>query len=175
MTDISKGYAAALFMLGKENGCVKEYADGLDAVKAALEENHDYVGILRSPAIPKSERLSLLDEALSGFSDELIAFMKLLCEHGHIGEFEDCVTDYNELVRVFENRTVATVYYAHPLSDAQKGKLVEKLCKVCGKAVDAVYVEDKSLIGGIKVRLDDKLLDGSLAGRLKNASGVMSE
>jgi len=175
MTDISKGYATALFMLGRENNRVAEYAEGLDAIKVAIEANPDYVGILSSPTIPKSERISLVDEALSGCSDELVAFIKLLCEHGHLNEFDDCVADYNELVRIFENRTVATVYYAHPLTDAQKQKLVEKLSAVCGKDVDAVYVEDKSLIGGIKVRMDDKLLDGSLAGRLENASGVMSE
>lgn len=175
MTDISKGYATALFMLGRENGQISEYADELNAVQNALESNPEYIGILRSPAIPKSERLSLIDEALSGCSSELIAFVKLLCEHGHINSFADCVTDYHELVRIFENRTVATVYYAHPLTDDQKTKLVEKLTQVSGKVVDAVYVEDKSLIGGIKVRMDDKLLDGSIAGRLKNASGVISE
>ena len=175
MTDISKGYATALFMLGREKGCVADYAEGLDVIRSAFEDNLDYIGILRSPALPKSERLALIDEALAGFSDELVAFVKLLCEHGHMSAFEECVADYKELVRIFENRTVATVYYAHPLSDAQKEKLVEKLSQVCGKAVDAVYVEDKSLIGGIKVRMDDKLLDGSLSGRLKNANGVMSE
>ncbi len=175
MTDISKGYATALFMLGRENNCVKEFDVGLDAIKNAFELSPEYIGILRSPAIPKSERLALIDEALAGFSYELIAFVKLLCEHGHINQFDDCVADYKELVRIFENRTIATVYYAYPLTDAQKEKLVEKLSRVSGKAVDAVYVEDKSLIGGIKVRLDDQLLDGSLSGRLENASGVMSE
>ena len=50
-----------------------------------------------------------------------------------------------------------------------------KLMKVSGKTVDAHYVEDKSLIGGIKVVLDDKLLDGSVSGKLSKIKGVIGK
>ena len=79
------------------------------------------------------------------------------------------------LAREAENRARATVYFVEPLNEEQKSALIEKLEKVSGKTVDARYVEDKSLIGGIKVVLDDKVLDGSISGKLSKIKGVIGK
>ena len=176
MTEISKEYAVALFMLAAEKGLVKEYSSQLSSIKALAQENPDYVNILESPAIPLSERLALIDAAFSeGYHEYIVSFIKLLCENRHIRGLCACIDEFTELARIAENRVVATVYYVEPLTKAQKEKLLIKLSKISGKKVDAVYVEDKSLIGGIKIKLEDKLLDGSLSGRLNKVKGVISE
>ena len=61
-----------------------------------------------------------------------------------------------------------------PLSDEQKKALCAKLAKMCSKQIDARYVEDKSLIGGIRVEVDGKTLDGSIEKRLQKVKGVMN-
>ncbi len=176
MTEISKEYAVALFMLAAEKDLVKEYSSQLNSIKALAEENPDYINVLESPAIPLSERLALVDAAFSdGYYEYIVSFIKLLCENRHIRSLCDCIDEFIEIARIAQNRVVATVYYVEPLTKAQKEKLVAKLSKISGKKVDAVYVEDKSLIGGIKIKLDDKLLDGSLSGRLNKVKGVISE
>ncbi len=175
MADISKEYAAALFMLAAENGFVNEYRIQLTEIKKAAEENPDYVDILESPAIPLSERLGLIDGAFSDKQEYIVSFLKLLCENRHIRKLCDCIDEFTELARIAQNRAVATVYYASELTKEQKAKLVAKLSAMSGKKVEAVYVEDTSLIGGIKIKLDDKLLDGSLSGRLNKVKGVMSK
>lgn len=176
MTEISKEYAVALFMLAAENGLVNEYSAQLNDIKELAKENPDYVNILESPAIPLSERLALVDAAFSeGYYEYIVSFIKLLCENRHIRSLCACIDEFIELARVAQNCVVATVYYVEPLTKAQKDKLILKLSKISGKKVEAVYVEDKSLIGGIKIQLDDKLLDGSLSGRLNKVKGVISE
>lgn len=176
MTQTNKEYASALFMLGVENGAVDEYESHLESIRDIFEKTTDYIKVLESPAIPLSERLSLIDEAFEKNSPEyIVSFIKILCENGHIREICQCIDEFKELVRIYKNRTVATVYYVEPLTDEQKDALLKKLETVSGKNVETVYVKDENLIGGIKVQIDDKIFDGSIKNRLNKAKGVISE
>ena len=101
--------------------------------------------------------------------------VKLLCEKGHISELSEIIREYDGLEKL-ANRTVeARIYYVNELSEAQKTALVQKLEAVSGKKVCATYIEDTALIGGIRVEYDDKVIDGSLANRMKKIKGVISE
>jgi F-type H+-transporting ATPase subunit delta len=176
MTEISKEYAVALFMLAAENNILSEYKDQLKRIKDLLQDNPDYIDVLESPAIPLSERIELVDKAFSeGYHEYIVSFIKLLCENRHVKKLCSCINEFIELARSAQNCIVATVYYVEPLTKAQQEKLNAKLEKISGKNVEVVYVEDRSLIGGIKIKLDDKLLDGSLSGRLNKVKGVMSK
>ncbi len=175
MTQTAKEYASALFMLASENNCCGDYAKHLSQVKVLIEEAPEYVRLLESPAIPLSERLGAIDDAFGTMPEHIVSFIKILCENGRIVHILDCIDEYNELLKISENRTVATVYYVEPLSEEQKNALLNKLCAISGKIVEAVYIEDTSLIGGIKVLLDDKTIDGSIANRLNKAKGVISQ
>ena len=175
MTQTAKEYASALFMLASENGCCGEYAEHLKQIKALIEATPEYVRFLESPAIPLSERLGAIDEAFGSMPEHIVSFIKILCENGRIAHILDCITEYSELLKIAENRTTATIYYVEPLTEEQKAALLTKLCSASGKNVEAVYIQDTSLIGGIKVSLDDKTIDGSIANRLNKAKGVISQ
>jgi F-type H+-transporting ATPase subunit delta len=162
-------------MLASENGCCVEYAEHLNSIKTLIEESPEYIRFLESPAIPLSERVSAIDQAFGTMSEHVTSFVKILCENGRIAHLPDCITEYNELVKISENKAIATVYYVEPLTEEQKSALLSKLCAISGKTVEAVYIEDTSLIGGIKVLIDDKTIDGSIASRLNKAKGVISQ
>ena len=61
------------------------------------------------------------------------------------------------------------------MTEEQKTALIEKLQKISGKVIESEYIKDESLIGGIKVQIDDKIIDGSIKNRLNKAKGVISE
>ncbi len=175
MMETNKEYAEALFMLAAENNSLEEYSKHLACIRAVTEENPEYTEFLSSPAIPLSERLSAIDEAFAKEMPEyIVSFLKLLCENGRIRELCDSIDEFEFLIKNAMNRTTATVYSAVALSDAQKQALCEKLEKLCGKQIDAVYIEDKTLIGGIRVEVDGKTLDGSIERRLQKVKGVMN-
>ncbi len=176
MTQTIKEYANALFMIASENNCAEDFSKHLGIIDETVKENPEYLNFLESPAIPLSERLSAIDVAFGKSSPEyIVSFLKILVENGRIITLRECITEFNELLRLSANRIVAKVYYVEPLSDEQKKALTDKLGAVSGKTVDAVYIQDKSLIGGIKVVMDDKTIDGSIANRLKKAKGVISK
>ena len=175
MTQTNKEYATALFSLATENNSVDQYEKSLIEIGNIFKENPDYIKVLESPAIPLSERISFIDEAFGTvYTEYLISFIKVLCGNGHITEICSCIEAFCDLVRIYKNRTVATVYYVEPLTQEQKNALVEKLQKISGKVIEPEFIKDESLIGGIKVQIDDKIFDGTIKNRLNKAKGVIS-
>ena len=176
MTQTNKEYAEALFLLSREKDCINKYSEILSDIKNIIAENPDYLEFLSSPAVDLSERIGAITEAFSGICDEyLLNFLKLLCENGRIKELLSCIEEFEYLKTLAENKTTATVFYAYPLDEAQKQALRAKLENKVGKNIDFIFIEDKSLIGGIKVELDGKVIDGSAKHYLNKVKGVISQ
>jgi len=176
MKETNREYAEALFQLAAENNLADEYSSALSAVKTVIDENPDYLIFLDSPAIPLSERLKAIDDAFAAELPEfVVSFLKLLIENGRIKELSFCIDEFENLKRFAANSITATVYSVVELSDAQKEKLCQKLSAVTAKNVTAKFLVDSSLLGGIKIEVDGKTLDGSIENHLKRIKGVISE
>lgn len=175
MTETAREYAAALFLLAREGGNETAFADGLTAAKVQFDENPAYVDMLASPVIPKSERLDALKTAFAGaLPDEVLVFMQLLCQNGHIRSFHACYDAYMEAYREMQKISVAHITSAAPLRDEEKAALTQKLCEQSGHTVRAEYTVDPALIGGITVEIDGTVIDGSLKNRLRELKEVIS-
>ncbi|MBR2499740.1 MAG: ATP synthase F1 subunit delta [Clostridia bacterium] len=175
MTELSKEYAQALFMLAKEISKEKEYEEALSVVEIAIKENPEYLDFLSSPQVPIKERLSALDEAFSAsLPEHVLSFVKLLCERGHILSFEPCRKEYKKILDFYEQRTIAYVKSALDLTEEEKVKLKDKLEKMSGRSVLLECSVDKSLMGGMIVEMDGKVIDGSIKHHLHKVKDVIS-
>lgn len=176
MAEIGKEYAQALFELAKEQGCEKEYAVALHTIATELDNAPEYAELLSSPNIHIDERKALIEQAFSGHIPEYVLFFtQLLCEHGHIRDFGSCLREYEELYRALESISTARIISAIELTDSQKKKLTEKLEKISGHTVLSTYEIDETLLGGLTVYIDDKVIDGSLRRKLKEVKEVIDK
>lgn len=176
MISSSNDYATALFMLSLENDSLDKFARDLDTVKSVFEENPDYILLLSSPAIKKGERTEIINSAFSGSIDEcIINFINLLCDHNMISSLFDCIKDFKALKKAAENCVTAHVYTAVPLTDDQIEKLKMNLQKRFGSQVNIKTVVDKSIIGGMIIEVDGKIIDGSVKTQLHSIKEVISE
>lgn len=174
MAQTDREYAEALFMLCAEENTIEQYQKALELVRDVVEQNPDYLELLSSPAIPIGERLSAIDEAFGNDLPEYaLSFLKLLCENSRIGSLCACIEEFEKLSRAFENRSVANVTSAVPLSNEQKQKLCAKLEKLTGRTIDAFYTVDEALIGGLKIDIEGKTYDGSIKHRLSDVKDVI--
>lgn len=174
MAQIAKEYAEALFALAQEEGRENAYAEALALVNSLLAEYPAYRELLASPALPRKERAALLTEAFADrIPEPVLSFLCLFCERGHVHSLEDCTAEYAALYRASRELSVAEVVSAVPLTEAQRTALTKKLEKQCGHRVTATYTEDPSLLGGVIVRMDGKVWDGSLLHRLRDVKEVM--
>ena len=175
MTEISKEYAAALFMLACEKEKKSEYKEALITLKEAFLKDEQYLLFLASPSIPLSERQKAVKNAFTGHvPEDVLSYLLLLCEKGRIDCFFDSVEEFCALFDASECVVNAKVTSAVELSKEEQEKLLEKLEKMSKTNVNIEYVLDPSILGGVIVEMDGSVLDGSLKSRLRDIKEVIS-
>ncbi len=175
MAEISKEYGAAIFMLACENNAKKEYGEALLKIKDMFLENPEYPEFLASPGIPMSERLKALETAFAkDVPENVLSFISLLCEKGRIACFFEAVSEYESLLAESERVLNAKVTSAVSLTEDEKEKLKKKLEDVNKSRVDLEFFIDETILGGIIVEIDGKILDGSIKSRLRDIKDVIN-
>ncbi len=175
MNDIGKEYGAALFMLASEENARDEYADSLEKLKSIFEESPEYLSFLASPGISLGERLSAIETAFADvLPTNVLSFVQLMCEKGRIDNFFEAAEEYKSLLEASKHISCAKVTSAVELEEGEKIKLIEKLTAMSGGEVNVEYVIDSSIMGGLIVELDDKVMDGSLRNRLREVKDVIN-
>lgn len=175
MNEIGKEYGTALFMLACEEGDKKGYAAALETVRSTFLEYPQYAELLASPGIPLKERLAVIDGAFSdALPEHVLSYLKLLCEKGRMPFFMESVEEYNALLSASEHISSARITSAVELTDEEKQKLIKKLESMEKGSVRAEYFVDGSILGGLIVEIDGKIMDGSLRHRLHDVKEVMN-
>ena len=176
MTDIAKEYGTALFMLACEENEKKSYADVLEEIKEAFLENPQYVALLSSPSIPLKERLSIIEEAFSDTTPvQVLSYLKLMCEKGRMPYFMESAEQFKALFDASEHVLCVKITSAVELTEAEKEKLINRLESMEKSKVCAEYFLDTTLLGGLIVEVDGKIMDGSLRHRLNEVKEVISK
>jgi len=176
MTERAGVYGGSLYDLAAEEQLTEPIMEQLLVVKSLFRENPDYVRLLSEPAIKKDERIKLIDDAFGTSCEKYLSnFLKLLCEKGLLGEFEGCVTAYTKRFNADHNIAEAVVTSAKALSDAQLKALGEKLEKTSGKKITLINRLDPRVLAGIRVEIDGKQYDGTIAGRLDRMDKALNE
>ena len=175
MTTTSREYAEALFELAVQGGVTKETSEGLETVVSALLQQPEYRALLASPAIGKEERLAALDTAFRGkIPDILLAILRMMVSRGHISALSGMARDYEELARGYRGESVAVVTSAVPLKEAETVALRAKLEKKLCRTVVLQCRVDPGLIGGVRVDVDGRVIDGSIRNKLEEIKEVMN-
>ena len=176
MTQIGKEYGAALFMLACETDAKHEYADALEYAFRIIQENEGYMELLSSPNISMTDRLAAIDQAFAtALPTHVLSFLKLLCEKNRMDCLCEAMQEYKKLLDASEKMSDAVIRSAVPLTEDQKLRLKEKLERLCKNQVTMIYEIDESLMGGIVVEIDGKIMDGSLRRRLNEVKDVISQ
>jgi len=176
MTTATSLYGQSLYDLAAEEGLSEEILKQMDAVNAIFKENPDYITLLLEPSIPRRERLGLLEEA---FRDQLHPylqnFLMILLENNLLRGFGSCCRTFRESYNKDHGIEEATVTSAIEMTDAQVDSLRAKLEQISGKKVILRQKVDGSVLGGLKVEIGGRLLDGTVMGRLADLRKKVSE
>ena len=175
MTETSKAYADALFSLAMEQGEDEATLEALHLVQQVLGEAPDTLAMLASPAIPKNERLQVIEKAFQGqIPEQVVSFLQVMCAHGHIREVPDTIRAYEELHNAAVKLSTARVASAVPLTDKEKADLQASLEKKLGRSIRLECSVDETLLGGLVIQVDGRVIDGSLKHRLHEIKEVMN-
>ena len=174
MAQTIKEYAEALFCLAQEENKLKEISASLDTVSQILNDNPEYIDFVTSPNIKKDERIQAIENAFSDNIDEyVVSFLCLLCEKGRFENVHACIADFKAFCDMDSRISVAQVTSAVELDEKEKSALKSKLEAVCGNSVIIECSIDPSIVGGLIVNIDGKIIDGSIKNKLHELKGVM--
>ena len=176
MTTATSVYGQSLYDLAAEKGLSEEILKQMEAVQAIFKENPDYITLLLEPSIPRRERLGLLEEAFKGqVHPYLQNFLMILLENSLLRGFSACCRTYRESYNKDHGIEEATVTSAVALTEAQVKSLKSKLEAISGKTVILRQKVDSSVLGGLRVEIGGRLLDGTVMGRLADLRKKVSE
>ena len=171
---MSKSYADALFSLAMDSRNEAETLSVLRQADMALKQLPEAMNLLSSPAVPTEERLNVLHQAFGELPEPAMGFLHILVSKGHIRQLSDCVKAFAELYDSAQKLATAYVSSAVELTQAEKDELKTKLEQRLGRTIRLECSVDPSLLGGLVVRVDGKVIDGSLKHRRHEIKEVMN-
>jgi F-type H+-transporting ATPase subunit delta len=164
----AKHYSKALFRIALDekelNGCQSD----LRKVVSLLDDK-SLLTLLESNKVSFDNKAKVLSERLGEVNPLVLKLLSQLMAKGRLSMINDIADEYQRLLdnyRGIEGAEVAEVITAISLDDAGKLMLAQRITDIFGKPVVLKHSVDSSVIGGIIIRVGDKLIDGSIRSKL---------
>lgn len=168
---LARIYAQSLFDLADQAGGrdkILEIADELEQVCELLRSDRAFADYCGSPVIDTARRATGLRSIFTNrITDLVLRFMLVLNTNGRLDRFETIQTAFDQLVQEAWGRVEVDVWTASPMHEDTRSMLATRLHEILGKEpVLHPWVDDR-IIGGVRIRIGDQLIDGSVAARLR--------
>ena len=160
-------YARALLELATEQGQAEAINAELQALSEAVQSDPSFTAFLRDPGISEEQRLAVLKRALSGGSPLLLNFLGVVSTHGRLPLVRQLAEAYDDLLAEQLGKIEVDVIVAKRLDADQLEQVRRRVSDALKKdAVVHQYV-DESIIGGLILRVQDRLIDASVKSQLE--------
>ncbi|KHD37172.1 ATP synthase F0F1 subunit delta [Clostridium acetobutylicum] len=171
---LDRRYALALYEVGEKNQKLEEYINDFGEIVHLLKNDENINQVVNHPQISTSEKKKIFMEIFKGKIDEkLLNFLLLLLEKKRIHDAEGILTQLNKISLEKHNKVVAEVRTVIPLTDNEKATLASKLSAKYNKIIIFKEIIDKTIIGGVYVRVGDDVIDGTIKFKLESMKKVM--
>ncbi len=166
---VSKTYGEALFDLALEEETLSTIIEEVNVVKEAIDENPELLKLLSHPKISKEEKISVIENIFKGrVSDSLVGFLVIIVQKDRYGDLDGIFEYFIAKVREYKNIGVASVTSAVELTEEQKKQVEQKLLQTTKYTqFELSFTVDKSLIGGLVIRIGDRVVDSSIKTKLQ--------
>lgn len=164
---VAKRYALALFQVAQEQKVLDTVETELRVVKDAINNNPTFTSVLNTPKLPLEKKKELVNNAFKSANKYVLNTLMVLIDNHRIGAFAEVCDQFIELSNEVKGTASAKVYSVKPLTDDQKKALSAAFApKVGKKALEIENITDSELLGGVKLRIGNRIFDGSLRGKL---------
>ena len=169
---VSKTYGDDLYAVASETNRMDEFFEEVQNLQDILQGNREWKLMMDSPKIVKEEKEKLIEETFQGkVSKEIIGLMRLLVVKGHYKEMPDVFEYFIHQVKEEKGIGIAYVETAIELTDTQKEQVEARLLETTGyQSFEMHYTCDESLIGGMVIRIGDRVVDSSIRTKLYELS-----
>jgi len=165
---VTRVYAEALFRAAKERGVVADINENLQGLAEMMQGNPEFQHFLGAPMIDVLRKKAAVQKSFQGNVDDmLVDFLCLLIDKNRADALEGVAQQYRVLADKDAGRVRISATTSHPLSDEQRTVLQDSLQQKLQSDCTIEAKVDTELVGGMILRIGDKLYDGSVRRQLQ--------
>ncbi|MBQ8147539.1 MAG: ATP synthase F1 subunit delta [Lachnospiraceae bacterium] len=174
---VNSTYGDALFDLAVEEKQVDSILEELTALVQVLEENPDLVQLLVHPEVLKEDKLKMIQNIFQGkVSDAVMGTLLIVVKNDRSSELPNICNYVIGKMKEYKNIGIAFVTSAMELTKEQKSKIEERLVATTKyETMEMHYVVDSTIIGGLIIRIEDRVVDSSIKRQLERMSTALSQ
>lgn len=162
----ARRYAQAVFELALENRELEKWFDDLTLLSDSVS-NQEFLDFLSQPRVTSEEKIRVVRDALGDSVGPLALNLMSLLATKNIAHILPGITDqYQELLDAQQGIERAEAVTAIPLDDDEQRRVTEMLSAMSGRDVRLTTRVDAEILGGMIIRIDDRVMDGSTRSRL---------
>ena len=162
MKEIASRYAQALFSLKRDSNSLKESQEEVKELIEVFNENPGFIVLLDSSKKTIEEKEEILDKTLIGVDNEIVNLIKIVVRNHRVRYIIEIFEGFNSLVNESLGIVEGLVYSTQKLTSEQMKKINQTISEVEKRPTDLKNIIDPSLIGGVKVVINDHIYDGSV-------------
>lgn len=166
MESVARNYAEALFLIAKEEDKVPEYQNDFQFVSDSIKENIELFELLKK-RISTSEKIEIIDKIYNGkILGSLLNFLKLVVSKDKTRQIFEIANYFDSFCNAHLGVEEGMIYSTLKLSKEEIAEMEKAISKDYGKKVSLKNIVDNTLLGGVKVVINDKVYDSSIRNRL---------
>ena len=168
----AKRYAQAAFQLALEQGQQEQWADDLDTINESFQVE-EFRSFLEHARVPPARKVQVIHDAFPGVDPLLQNMLSLLVSRGLVELVPEVQAEFRHLLDELKGREQVDVWTAVPLQDAERDRITRFLAELRNKEVVLDTRVDPIILGGLVIRMGDKLIDGSTRTRLQELGKLL--
>lgn len=171
---LARRYAQAIFQLASEQGAAAPVGNELKTLSEAIEDNASALNFFLSPVVDRAEKERALLTAFDGKVHEVtLHSLLLLVRKRREALLGEIVREYEALELASRGMDSLTITSARPLEAAQLRDVVAQLEKIYGKKFEVTARVQPDLIGGLRILMGDRRVDGTIEGRFQELARTL--
>jgi F-type H+-transporting ATPase subunit delta len=167
---VARRYATAIFNLAKQANAIDATGTDLHRAADAIYGKDDIRRFYLSPVFGRKKKEEVLQLAFKSLGDLALHSLLLLVRKRRESLLAPIVHEYDKLALESAKKEPLEIVSARPLSPKELDDIVARLARTYNQAFEVTSSTDPELLGGIRITMGDKRIDGSLAGRLDELS-----
>ncbi len=158
-----------MFELAEEKQTISLMLEEVSGLQAVLSENKELAVLMNNPKVSKEERVEIIKNIFEGrISKDLLSFLELLIQKGRYENVEEILAYFIDKVRDAKGIGTAYVTTAVELESDKKEQIKNRLLATTSyDKIEVFYQVDPALIGGMVIRIKDRVVDSSIKTKLE--------
>jgi F-type H+-transporting ATPase subunit delta len=171
---LDKRYALAIYEIAEKKGKVDEYLKDLKEICDLFDDNKEFYEIIKHPKINTARKKQIFTDLLKGkIDEELFSFMIVLIDKNRILHLREKLDQMEKIDLERRNIVKGMVKTAIPILSEELEKLKVIFEKKYEKTIRFDTVVDKSILGGVYVKVGNEVIDGTIKSKIEEMKDLM--